>query len=99
MGMIKFTEDRRLLDDSVVKAGEERDFGAAENAAFVGNGVAAFVDKQPVGAPAASQGASAQTQTTAAPAGEDAAQILETNVQAQSATAGGEGSAAEVTHV
>ena len=47
MGPIRFTEDRRLLDDSIVKAGEERDFGEAENAAFVNNRVAVFVNPTP----------------------------------------------------
>ena len=52
--MIRFIEERRLLDDSLVRVGDERDFGAAENAAFVQNGVAVFVNgtapiEQPVG--------------------------------------------------
>lgn len=47
MGPIRFTEDRRLLDDSIVKAGEERDFGETENAAFVNNRVAVFVNQTP----------------------------------------------------
>ena len=45
--MIRFTEDRRLLDDSLVGIGDEKDFGPAENAAFVNNGVAVFVTAAP----------------------------------------------------
>lgn len=40
---IRFNEDRVLLDNSRVNAGEERDFPDDEAAAFVANGVAEFV--------------------------------------------------------
>ena len=40
MGKIIFTERRKLLDETLVNIGEEGDFGDAENAAFVNNGVA-----------------------------------------------------------
>lgn len=43
MSKIIFTEGRMLLDNSIVKIGDERDFGDAENAAFVQTGVAKFV--------------------------------------------------------
>ena len=52
MGKIIFTENRRLLDESLVRAGEERDFGEAENAAFVQNGVAKFAPTEAPAAPA-----------------------------------------------
>lgn len=45
MSRIRFTEERRLLDDSIVQTGEEKDFGDAENAAFVANGVAEWVER------------------------------------------------------
>lgn len=40
---IRFIEDRILIDQSRVNAGEERDFDDAEAAGFVANGVAEFV--------------------------------------------------------
>lgn len=42
--MIVFKEDRELLNGRKVRAGEEADFGPEENAAFVQNGVADWVD-------------------------------------------------------
>lgn len=39
---IIFTEDRELLNKSIVHEGEECDFGEAQNAAFVANGVAVY---------------------------------------------------------
>jgi hypothetical protein len=44
MGKIRFIEERRLLDNCLVQIGDERDFGDEENAAFVLNGVAEFVE-------------------------------------------------------
>lgn len=41
--MIRFIEDRQLLSGERVKAGDERDFGESENAAFVRNQVAEYV--------------------------------------------------------
>lgn len=43
--MIVFLETRELLDKTIVQEGEERDFGPAENAAFVANGVARYKDQ------------------------------------------------------
>jgi hypothetical protein len=41
--LIRFIEDRILLDQSRVNAGEGKDFPDEEAAAFVNNGVAEFV--------------------------------------------------------
>lgn len=64
MSKIIFTESRMLLDNSVVKAGDERDFGDAENTAFVQNGVAKWVvsPASAVEAPAISPEAAAAAQ-------------------------------------
>ena len=64
MSKIIFTESRMLLDNSVVKAGDERDFGDAENTAFVQNGVAKLVvsPASAVEAPAISPEAAAAAQ-------------------------------------
>ena len=51
MGKIRFTEPRELLSGEKVAAGEERDFGESENAAFVNNGVAEHVIEESAAAP------------------------------------------------
>ena len=53
MSKIIFTEKRQLLDLTFVGPGEERDFGDAENAAFVQNGVAKWEAPEAAAAPAA----------------------------------------------
>lgn len=45
--MIKFTEDRILIDGSTVSAGEERSFSPEDEAAFIANGVAIDATAKP----------------------------------------------------
>lgn len=66
MSKIIFTESRMLLDNSVVKVGEERDFGDAENSAFVQNGVAKWAVPLDIPAPAAASAQAISPEVAAA---------------------------------
>jgi len=76
MAKIRFTEARLLLSGERVEAGDERDFGESENAAFVNNKVSVWAtDPAPAApvapAPAAQAASSAEPGTPAAPAAEE----------------------------